>query len=695
MDIYIKKNKRKKNLTIHEEMIDEFANMLAPKSGASAINKDNFEHLDSLTYLKIIVFSPQFAYRLLISQPEIHPWIRRIVDKYETFDIIEIGYRFNLGYDDQTDIEINDQNISIKTFDKIAERLETAIQNAPFDMQDDALTIMKFILGLLLMSSSNNEKINKKREIIENDYKEITTEIEQKFKIIGSINKSTRQRIATCKEIGTLFSNMPNQDNRNVRQKAEAELKDKIMKYDTLNDNTTTITCNQLVTEIMETFTSKKHANDEELSGHFTPALMLGIFFLNVLPPLKSGYHVLENPFEDEDAPKYLPTEPHAFCIMLTEPMLKRKIEYEFETDSFSYTSEHIEREIKRKKIKYKDTYIPYVKGITLASTQRRAKIEGNQQNSSHLREFNIFLDNYYTTLEMAMKVSGIDFELLKQANVEFDDFKLINALVASFKKNTQTLTQLNQTDDELDIYLKHIFADALTMLHFARNYKKTNDALITLRAETNANEASIKEERQQHVSILAQIKEKADTLEKKLNYEQERFKDASNDIARLNSTQAKLETLEKMYAKKEKENTELQEKVDFYESRDAAILRSEEDEVNRAALSSDEREAAISLLDNRKTVIIGGNINWVQNIQNLLPNANVTSTDALSHDLNMVTYADILILNVSSMNHSMYHRVKKALKRRETEISYLIYINGYATNMDRTLTLISNELNK
>jgi len=78
------------------------------------------------------------------------------------------------------------------------------------------------------------------------------------------------------------------------------------------------------------------------------------------------------------------------------------------------------------------------------------------------------------------------------------------------------------------------------------------------------------------------------------------------------------------------------------------------------------------TLIDGKKIVIIGGHINWRNNLKKKYPSFQIYDGHVETADLKPLETADFVFLNVSNMNHGMYYKVMGVLRNCGTPFDYL-----------------------
>lgn len=142
---------------------------------------------------------------------------------------------------------------------------------------------------------------------------------------------------------------------------------------------------------------------------------------------------------------------------------------------------------------------------------------------------------------------------------------------------------------------------------------------------------------------------------------------------------------------KLEKENARLKEELE--ESKD---MRQEVIKLRNLVFSADidditvtEDDVDIDVLNNKNTVILGGNQSWVNDMKKVLPNATFAGIEARNTNLSFINKKSLVFIN-TKMKHSFYYKIKSTIEK--LGIDYF-YINS-GSNIDLSLFTMSKSLN-
>ena len=77
-------------------------------------------------------------------------------------------------------------------------------------------------------------------------------------------------------------------------------------------------------------------------------------------------------------------------------------------------------------------------------------------------------------------------------------------------------------------------------------------------------------------------------------------------------------------------------------------------------------------LLSSKKVLVIGGHINWRNNLKKKYPSITVMDGHLETADFSILKSADFVFLNVSNMSHSVYYNVMNVLRNSTVPFDYL-----------------------
>lgn len=173
----------------------------------------------------------------------------------------------------------------------------------------------------------------------------------------------------------------------------------------------------------------------------------------------------------------------------------------------------------------------------------------------------------------------------------------------------------------------------------------------------------------------LTELRSKLESAEFRAKSVDEALKEKIKKIVDENSVlQKKVNKLESEIDQKDKNEKEL------YALREYAY--SQRQEIEDKEIKADKEK-----LNAIRGVIVGGHVNWINKLKTQLPNW--TYINDIQFDDNIVKNADILIINVDVMSHTLYNKVQRLFTIYNVPIGYVS-----AVNIDKTLVEISNIIN-
>lgn len=205
--------------------------------------------------------------------------------------------------------------------------------------------------------------------------------------------------------------------------------------------------------------------------------------------------------------------------------------------------------------------------------------------------------------------------------------------------------------------------------------------------------------------------------LDRQLKYADKMALDEKNRRDRLAQQQkdaatAELDVMRKQHEKDQRKIEALNQKLDTANDAIAQLdrLRMDYTDANDeiaylkevAAVTQDQQktseansevdlDAVIKRFNQKRVVFVGGDVNWIQKMQNCLSEAKFVDTDHLGRSKKVFENASVIVLNVGTMNHSMYGRAKKSI----SDGAELYYINSQQSNEEKTLRYLAVAKNK
>lgn len=128
-----------------------------------------------------------------------------------------------------------------------------------------------------------------------------------------------------------------------------------------------------------------------------------------------------------------------------------------------------------------------------------------------------------------------------------------------------------------------------------------------------------------------------------------------------------KISELENALKKECEKNTELN------------ALRSFAFDVRREYFPESNLRSLSELTEGKKIIVIGGHINWRNDLKNKYPAFQIFDGSVNTADLSSIQSADFVFLNVSNMSHAMYYKIMSILRTNNIPFDYL----GRAINQE------------
>lgn len=104
----------------------------------------------------------------------------------------------------------------------------------------------------------------------------------------------------------------------------------------------------------------------------------------------------------------------------------------------------------------------------------------------------------------------------------------------------------------------------------------------------------------------------------------------------------------------------------------------------NQYECISEDDDIDISLINNKKIVIIGGNINWIKKMKEKLYECIFICDDNKNNDLKFIKNSETVLIN-TNISHSLYYKIMNILNKSEVQYHYL----DDTSNIDKSLKLV------
>jgi len=181
--------------------------------------------------------------------------------------------------------------------------------------------------------------------------------------------------------------------------------------------------------------------------------------------------------------------------------------------------------------------------------------------------------------------------------------------------------------------------------------YREENERLIE---ELEEAKKKAKQEKAQSELLRRQIVEKTQYLSKD---EKELLKPYQEEISLLRKQIASLETA--LEEEREKDS-------ELHALREFAF------EAKSEYVSTGSKTSLPNLIKQKKLVVIGGHIEWRNKLKAKHPNIIVVDGHSAGSDFGMLANADMVLLNVSNMSHSVYYKAIDILRGNKIRFDYL-----------------------
>lgn len=288
---------------------------------------------------------------------------------------------------------------------------------------------------------------------------------------------------------------------------------------------------------------------------------------------------------------------------------------------------------------------------------------------------FSMLLDNKGDSDAASVFLTGLEATLKSMQSIAFPQLG-IERLSKKLQDEVQDL--VDTTLDDVDLPLPTQDAIDYSLYRTAVAIKLLDQQLLY--ADKMAVAESNRRDR------LARQKEEAasvklQSVQKQREQDEAKYALLSHKFEKVNDALAKMDRLKMDLADANEEISYLKE---------IALVTKDQDDTVKAVQNID-LDSIIKRFNKKGCVFVGGDINWIQKMQTILSEAKFVDTDHLGRSKKTFENADIIVLNVGTMNHSMYGQVKKSI----ADDAELYYINSQQSNEGKTLRYLAVAKNK
>lgn len=255
------------------------------------------------------------------------------------------------------------------------------------------------------------------------------------------------------------------------------------------------------------------------------------------------------------------------------------------------------------------------------------------------------------TIISTFLSLSEINIiDLQNITSISHEDIQKILILTFDFAQENEN--NLNLTNEGL-------FGIFIILEALVRDYKKTKQLLLDNSIEEYLLELSnLKLQYQSQITNLQSLENhlsitNQDQKNKICSQENEIFKIQKENNNLLNEL-----------AILKEQNLKLNNKINEYESINTTLVA----RTNEISLNYDE---VVNFLLSKKILLVSGNTRWHSKLSKLLPNLKYLQPSQLTKELNYVTNFEAIFFDYTFNNHSMFEKIKQALKDSCTPFYY------------------------
>lgn len=123
-------------------------------------------------------------------------------------------------------------------------------------------------------------------------------------------------------------------------------------------------------------------------------------------------------------------------------------------------------------------------------------------------------------------------------------------------------------------------------------------------------------------------------------------------------------------------------------------IINNKKDETLVEIKSSIYFNNIVNFINNTNCIIIGGNINWQNELKKYLTNIKFLSLDDLNRNFNFITSKSIIFFNDSVNSHSMFNKVKSRIENMNIKLLYCTSNTNIMLSLEHIFNELINKVN-
>lgn len=282
--------------------------------------------------------------------------------------------------------------------------------------------------------------------------------------------------------------------------------------------------------------------------------------------------------------------------------------------------------------------------------------------------------------------------DLLAKAIVPMNMVEIALSNESTLKHQINTVTDaLAEIDDKDELFL--LFKEAIARIYIGQaalveSINEKNDHIAKIIDEKTESLEKIKTlstESNKNVEKIKQKDKQIEELTRQLNQKESQLNDVKSQYDRLSKDLAPFDRLKSAHDELSSQNEILLDQLN-------RIQQSQHDkQSNDTTIEPYDESKIINILNDQAVCVIGGHNHWLADMQRILPKAKMYDPDKKNATMEAIETADILIINTSILNHTLYRRVQAAIA--ENPNVNIAYINTQGSNVSRSLMTVNDQL--
>ncbi len=170
----------------------------------------------------------------------------------------------------------------------------------------------------------------------------------------------------------------------------------------------------------------------------------------------------------------------------------------------------------------------------------------------------------------------------------------------------------------------------------------------------------------------IERLKANSSTYEKRIDVLNNQIQILTNAQSRETKELLQPYSEENILLKRKISELEAELKKEIEKNAELNTLRSFVFDIQREYYPEKNSKSLSELTNGKRIIVIGGHINWRNNLKNKYPAFQIFDGNIKTADLSSLQSADFVFLNVSNMSHALYYKAMNILRENDIPFDYL-----------------------